>query len=237
MEWKGAAAAARVLQANANNTVSNYRKREAERKAARAASLAAQIAREQASNSLVQEARAAGDLTPEERDRYTQQAQRSARARAAQQAEQRTTKPKRAEAAPPPDSRMFIPPMAADAARDTGLSMGARACLSLIHALAQKREAISKVGLAALLGVSVRTVQRYLAALTERGYITRHLVHSAAGWIVGQMIKITAKVLPFFLRPRSKNGGFPVVTEMSLSNCLSAVNPPYIPHGLQKGRT
>jgi hypothetical protein len=107
--------------------------------------------------------------------------------------------------------------------------MGARACLGLIFALSQKKEMITKAGLAALLGVSTRTIQRYLGVLEDRGYISRDLIHSASGWVLGQMISVMLKVLPFFLRPRPKNGSFLAMTKMSLINCLSAVNPPY-PH-------
>lgn len=215
----------------------DLQQRQAERRAQRKEELAERIAQAHKTNRIVQEALASDGLTAEERERFAQQAQRSAKAKAAQQCGKRAPRPKRASAPYPSESKMFFPAMAADAARDTGLSMGARTCLGFILALSQKKEMITKAGLAALLGVSIRTVQRYLSALEERGYISRDLVHSAVGWIVGQIIKITAKVLPFFHRPLQRNGGFLEVTEMSSINCLSAVNPPYTPHGLFGGQT
>ena len=203
--------------------------RQAEQAAQRKAALAEHIAKTKKENRVVQEALAADGLTAEERERFVQQAQRSERARTAQRDGKRKPKPKRASAPLPSKSKMFIPAMAADGARDTGLTIGAKACLVFIFALSQKREMITKAGLAALLSRSIRQVQRYLEELEDRDYITRDMAHSAAGWVIGQIIKITAKVLPFFQRPRPRNGGFPMVTEMSYINCLSAVNPPY-PH-------
>lgn len=208
---------------------SSAQQRKAERDAQRKAFLARQIAETQKANPIIQDAVAACGLSNEERERFVQQAQRSARAKAAQKIGQRTPKPKRAKAAAPQKSRMFIPDMAADAFRDARLSNGAKACLGLIHALAKQRQPVSRAGLAALLNKSIRQVQRYLAELDAYGYIVRELVHSISGWITGQIISITSKVLPFFLRPRHRNGGIPVVTEMSPINCLSAVNPLY-PH-------
>lgn len=129
---------------------------------------------------------------------------RSERAIAAQRAGVRTPLPvRRRNARKPQCSKMWCKAMSLDAAQDTELSKGARVALQFIRALTEKGEKITRAGLSALLGVSTRQVQRYLSELRETGYIATQLICTATGWVVGQAVQIAAKVLPYFMRPRS----------------------------------
>ncbi len=141
---------------------------------------------------------------------------RAIRAHQAQRDGRRTPKPHRRTSAPTPaPSKMWCKAISLDAARDQRLSMGARMALSMIRALLEAGRPISRAGLAALMGVSARTAQRYISQLRAYGYITTRLIHTAAGWVLGQMIELAAKVLPYFMRepPRiSGNRGETVTT-------------------------
>src|SRR5512135_2471561 len=90
--------------------------------------------------------------------------------------------------------------MATTAVRDQRLVMGARACLQLIRALVGRAASrlITKAVLARALGVSIRTIQRYLSEARTLGYITTMAVFDAAGRQIGQRISITDKLRPFW---------------------------------------
>jgi len=127
--------------------------------------------------------------------RWAERSARSARAKDAQRSGQRTPRPRDRNPAPRP-TRLWAKSIGCEAMGDTRLTMGARAALVLIRALASLGERISKAGLAKLLGVAPRTVQRYLAQLRAWGYIRTRLIANAIGWIVAQAVEVTEKVLP-----------------------------------------
>ena len=130
-----------------------------------------------------------------EEARWTESARRSQRAKDAQRLGQRTARPRDQNPAPRP-SRLWAKSLSCEAMGDTRLSMGARTALVVIRALTALGERISKAGLAKLLGVAPRTVQRYLAQLRASGYIRTRLIANAIGWIVAQAVEVTDAVLP-----------------------------------------
>lgn len=127
--------------------------------------------------------------------------QRATCARKAQRDGRRTPRPpSRASAPPPSQNKMWCKAISLDAGRDQRLSMGARLAVEFIRALLETGKPITRVGLAALMGVSARTAQRYISQLRHYGYITTRLLQTASGWVIGQMVELAAKVLPYFMR-------------------------------------
>lgn len=157
---------------------------------------------------------------------------RAERAHKAQRDGRRTPMPRRrSEALPPAQSRMWSKAMSLDAARDQRLSMGARTALAVIRALVEAGEPIRRTGLAALLGVSARTAQRYISQLRQHGYITTRLVCKASGWVTGQLIHLAQKVLPYFLRPaephqsgRAQGETIPTPNNLTIINLIQQPN-------------
>jgi len=210
----GAATAARAVTPNgvtafaeyqkpgesANSLTSAYHARKAARQAQRTQQLAQAVAAERAifiADNPISEYEVQTVFR-----RAEEQAVRSQRARDAQKAGTHRQRPKRRNDPPPaPNPRMYVRAMSVEIDCDTRLSPNAKACCRLICALEQKGEPIIKAGLAKLLGVHVKTVQGYLRQLREFGYIVTELAHNTWGWIIGQVIRTTEKVLPFFSRP------------------------------------
>src|SRR5512144_1722084 len=133
--------------------------------------------------------------------------ERRQRALDAYRAKARTRRP-RMDRPAPKDSRQYAPAMATTAVRDQRLVMGARACLQLIRALIGRAASrlITKAVLARALGVSIRTIQRYLSAARALGYITTMAVFDAAGRQIGQRISITEKLRPYWEAAKSLIG-------------------------------
>src|SRR5512143_3766500 len=133
--------------------------------------------------------------------------ERRQRALDAYRAKARTRRPRRDRPAPK-DSRQYAPAMATTAVRDGRLVMGARACLQLIRALIGRAASrlITKAVLARTLGVSMRTIQRYLSAARTLGYITTMAVFDATGRQIGQRISITEKLRPYWEAAKSSMG-------------------------------
>ncbi|OAN50520.1 hypothetical protein A6A04_18175 [Paramagnetospirillum marisnigri] len=129
------------------------------------------------------------------------QAERSLRAREAQRQGKRTKRARDTNPAPP-ETKLWSKPMSLQAATDTRLTMGARLALQAIRSLTARSKRVSRNGLAVLLGVSPRTIQRYIHLLKYRGYIQTRLITNRDGWVIGQIIEITEKVLPPHHRPR-----------------------------------
>lgn len=195
----GAAAAGRAMTPSGVFTPEPYRNREEKRKADRAAALAAAVAKTARSNPIIQ-ASQAGGVTDDERRMWEERTVRAQRAMDAQR-EGRRTRRARADRPPPPASRLYAPDMSCDAARDARLPAGAVRCLQIIQALQKGQQPRpTKTWLAAQLAVSTRTVQRYLADLRQYGYIATNLIANAAGWVIGQVVRVTNAVLPFFRR-------------------------------------
>ncbi len=202
MERQGAATVARAGSPTRDPATTGYGTPAERRKAAMATALAAS----RAASPIIQAAQT--PLTPTEVNEWEARSARQQRAKDAQRAGQRTAPPPRADRPPPRPSRLYAPPMACDAARDTRLSSGAVRCLQIIHALQRGHQPRpTKAWLAEQIGVSARQVQRYLAELREWGYIATDLIRTAAGWVVGQVVQITDAVKPYFWRRRSKTGG------------------------------
>jgi hypothetical protein len=58
-------------------------------------------------------------------------------------------------------------------------------------------------------------VQRYLKQLQELGYIAVAALCTASGWMIGQVVRVTKKALPFFKRFTHKSGATQGETKMS----------------------
>jgi DNA-binding transcriptional ArsR family regulator len=206
MDRMGAAAAARAMAPNGGITNEPYRTRAAKRKADREAALASSVRKSMEQNELLQSARSK-TVTDEERRAWEMRTERAQRALDARREERRAPAPKRASRPAPKPSRLYSPEMACDAARDTRLMHGAARCFQLIHAVQRGQlPRPTKRWLAEQLGVSQRTVQRYLRQLRELGYIAVEEIRTATGWMVGQVVRVTKKALPFFRRFAPKNG-------------------------------
>lgn len=203
MERMGAATAGRATTPNGVATHEEYLTRAAKRKDDRKAALAAVVAKAALSNPLVLSARA-GSVTDEERIAWEERTGRAQRAKDAQSGGQRK-RHSRANRPPPPPSRLYAPAISCDAARDERLSSGAVRCLQLIQAVQRGRKPrISKSWLAMQLHVHVRTVQRYLSQLRETHYIETDPIFNSAGWMIGQIVRVTKSVLPYFFRKRKE---------------------------------
>lgn len=127
--------------------------------------------------------------------------ERSLRAKDAQKEKRRAARSRDGNDAPV-QSGMWSKSMSCDAAGDTRLTMGARVALQIIRALTARGLRVSRSGLAVKLGVHPRSAQRYLAELRQCGYIRTRLIVNRLGWVIGQAIEITEKVLPKHHRPR-----------------------------------
>ena len=185
---------------NGDITNEPYRIRAAKRKAEREATLTAAVARSKQSSAIV-EAALTRPVSEEERRAWEERTVRAQRAKDAQREGRKAAAPKRASRPPPPPSRLYAPEMACDAARDTRLVHGAVRCLQLIHALQRGQlPRPTKRWLAEQLDTSTRTVQRYLKQLRELGYIAVEEIRTVTGWMVGQVVRVTKKALPFFRR-------------------------------------
>ena len=243
MDFEGAAAAARAMAPNGGIAPESYRTNAEKRKAERAAALVASLTRSMQGNELVQASRAR-PVTEEERKAWEDRAVRAQRAKEAQRSGKRAPVPKRAPKAPPKPSRLYSPEMSCDAARDVELSKGARVCLQLIHAVQRGRTPIiHRAWLADRLGVSVRQVQRYLHQLRECGYIVVTELRTAKNWMIGQIIRVTEAVQPFFRRAgwkKRRNPGETFLSHLqiaSLSDSTCTQSRAQNPGGRQSVRT
>jgi len=206
MDRMGAAAAARAMAPDGGITNEPYLTRAVKRKAERNAALAASVRKSAEQNELIQSARS-NSVTDEERRAWEMRTERAQRALDARREGRRAPGPKRAARPAPRPSRLYSPEMACDAARDTRLMHGAVRCFQLIHALqGGQLPRPTKRWLAEQLGVCQRTVQRYLKQLRELGYIAVEEIRTAAGWMVGQVVRVTKKALPFFRRFAQEGG-------------------------------
>ncbi len=194
----GAAAAARAMALKGDITQEPYRTRAAKRKADREAALASSVRKSMSQNELAQSAQSK-TVTDEERKAWEARTERAQRAMDAQRQGRKAPPPTRASRPAPRPSRLYSPEMACDAARDTRLMHGAARCFQLIYALQRGQlPRPTKRWLAEQLGVCQRTVQRYLKQLREFEYIAIEEIRTATGWMVGQVVRVTKKALPFF---------------------------------------
>jgi hypothetical protein len=190
--------------------------------------LAARRARMEERARMTPEARAAHDA-----ELWRELERRHNRAEIAQDARRHAAKrgPSRRELLDPPRySQQYAPAGSTLAARDGRLVDGAARALDLIRARIGKNRfwQTTKSYIGQMLtgphgrGRSERTVQRYLRALVECGYIWSTVVTNARGAIVGQRLMLTSFALPFYDAPdqgedwnERKNGGFPGETALS----------------------
>lgn len=154
--------------------------------------------------------RAKQTATPEEQwARAEARHIKAERARAAQRTGQRARRPKRLSAPPVEASRQYHQAGSTSYIRDVGLGDGARRLVALLLALAGKGTVIdrgtrggplTKGKLAARLGRSRRTVQRYLRELEERGYIApvETTFCPRTGMLSGIRIRLLPKVFPWW---------------------------------------
>jgi len=100
----------------------------------------------------------------------------------------------------PRPSNQYAGHMATTAARDRRLTPQAKALLQILRARCGTgdRTATNKTTLADILGVSRRSIQRYVRELKLFGYIDTQVRRGATGLYVGLAIVITEKVLPCF---------------------------------------
>jgi DNA-binding transcriptional MocR family regulator len=82
--------------------------------------------------------------------------------------------------------------------------------------LTQKGEALTKAGVAAVIGITARTVQRHLRQLEFAGYIMTQTARNGLGSAIGLVVDLTEAVLPTFMRSKPakslENGGKPAET-------------------------
>lgn len=100
----------------------------------------------------------------------------------------------------PRESRQYANHMATTAARDRRLVPMARVALQWIRAMAGTgiQARFTKYSMAEALGVSVRSAQRYIAALKQFGYLETQIRKNDRGLHTGLIAFITQKVLPFW---------------------------------------
>lgn len=100
----------------------------------------------------------------------------------------------------PRPSVQYAGPMATTAARDRRLTPQSKALLQVLRARCGNgtETATCKTTLAHIMGVTTRSIGRYIAELGRFGYITTRTRHGTTGLYVGITVAITEKVLPCF---------------------------------------
>lgn len=90
--------------------------------------------------------------------------------------------------------------------RDSRLTPNARNLLGLIRARCGDgiQTAFTKGTMANCLGVSVRSIQRYMQELVRFGYVVADIRRGWGGLHIGLIVKITEKVRPFYARPEMR---------------------------------
>ncbi len=108
--------------------------------------------------------------------------------------------PNRHQQPAPRASRQYAQEMATTVQRDRRITDGAKALCTVIRARCggDRCTVTTKGTLAAVMGRSPRTIQRYLAELVRFGYLEARLVTHITGMVVGLRLWITDAVLPFF---------------------------------------
>jgi hypothetical protein len=128
------------------------------------------------------------------------EANRSRRERGRASAGTSAAEPSRFANPPPLETRQYGTDYSTEAARDTRLSMGAKALLQIIRARCGKghKTAFTKATIGNMIGRSARTVQRYVAELQRFGYIKTEIRRGWGGLHSGLIVWITEKVRPFY---------------------------------------
>ena len=136
----------------------------------------------------------------DEEHKADHEAHRSRRERGRAAAGTSAAEPQRFANPAPLETRQYGTDYSTEAARDTRLSMGAKALLQIIRARCGKghRTAFTKGTMANVIGRSVRTVQRYVAELQRFGYIKTEIRRGWGGLHSGLNVWITEKVRPFY---------------------------------------
>ncbi len=147
----------------------------------------------------------------------------------------------RASRPPPYLSRQYARAMATTVMRDQRVTPGARALAHLLVARAGRRDVLEteRWRLAQALGVSVRTLARYLADLRggagRTPYIATEQLVDARGMVVGLRIIILEPLRPYWRQSQE----VPAVTELSGTEALSIIRESssraYPPMGDRKG--
>lgn len=130
----------------------------------------------------------------------------------------------------PRPSVQYAGHMSTEAARDRRLTPQSKALLQVLRARCGNgtRTATCKTTLAHIMGVTTRSIGRYLAELVRFGYLDRISRRGEGGLYVGLTAIITGKVLPCF-RKRTwlagwlaqnapEHGAIPDRTELSYTN-------------------
>lgn len=136
----------------------------------------------------------------DEEHKADHEAHRSRRERGRASAGTSAAEPSRFANSPPPETRQYGTDYSTEAARDTRLSMGAKALLQIIRARCGKghKTAFTKATIGNMIGRSARTVQRYVAELQRFGYIKTETRRGWGGLHSGLIVWITEKVRPFY---------------------------------------
>lgn len=102
----------------------------------------------------------------------------------------------------PRSSNQYAAHMSTEAARDRRLTGQSKALLQILRARCGTGTATQtcKTTLAHIMGVSVRSIGRYLHELKRFGYLDLHVRRGASGLHIGIAAFITDKVLPCFRR-------------------------------------
>lgn len=103
----------------------------------------------------------------------------------------------------PRPSIQYAGHMSTEAARDRRLTGQSKALLQILRARCGTgtHTATCKTTLAHIMGVSVRSIGRYLHELKRFGYLDLAVRHGRSGLHIGILAAITQKVLPCFRRP------------------------------------
>jgi len=144
----------------------------------------------------------------------------------------------------PRPSIQYAGHMATTAARDRRLTPQSKALLTVLRARCGHGTATAtcKTTLAHIMGVTTRSIGRYVAELIRFGYIDRRARRGSSGLDIGLLISITDKVLPCFRKLSwlsgwlaqnlPEHGGNSGRTELSYTNhiqkesSLSGSSPP-----------
>ena len=100
----------------------------------------------------------------------------------------------------PRASNQYAPHMSTTAARDRRLTPQSKALLQVLRARCGKgtKTETCKTTLAHVMGVTTRSIGRYVAELVRFGYVETRARVGASGLYTGLVITITEKVLPCF---------------------------------------
>lgn len=127
----------------------------------------------------------------------------------------------------PRETRQYGRDYGTEHLRDRRLTPMARNLLGLIRARCGDgiQTAFTKGTMANCLGVSVRSIQRYVQELVRFGYITTEIRRGWGGLHTGLIVRIMEKVRPFYARPAMRAEWLKEEAKKALRAAVNAANP------------